>query len=75
MDDRWLSVDEIVEYLGVSRDTVYGWIAERGLPAHRVGRLWKFKKDAVDSWIKGGGADARRAVGDPKKAKPVGRMR
>lgn len=26
MDDRWLSVDEIAEYLGVSKDTVYTWI-------------------------------------------------
>jgi len=48
MDDRWLSVEEIVSYLGVSRDTIYAWIAGRGLPAHRVGRLWKLKKDAVD---------------------------
>jgi excisionase family DNA binding protein len=60
MEDRWLSVDEIVEYLGVSRDTVYAWIAERGLPAHRVGRFWKFKKAAVDGWVQSGGA----AMGD-----------
>lgn len=58
MEDRWLSVDEITEYLGVSRDTVYNWIATRSMPAHRVGRLWKFKKEAVDAWVESGGADA-----------------
>jgi excisionase family DNA binding protein len=58
MEDRWLSVDEITEYLGVSRDTVYNWIATREMPAHRVGRLWKFKKEAVDAWVQSGGADA-----------------
>jgi excisionase family DNA binding protein len=58
MEDRWLSVDEITEYLGVSRDTVYNWIATRDMPAHRVGRLWKFKKEAVDAWVQSGGADA-----------------
>jgi len=26
MSDRWVSVEEIAEYLGVSKDTVYGWI-------------------------------------------------
>lgn len=67
MEDRWLSVDEIVEYLGVSRDTIYAWIAERGLPAHRVGRLWKFKKDAVDAWVQSGGADATRGATEPTK--------
>ena len=51
MDDRWLSMDEISEYLGVSKDTVYTWISAKGMPAHRVGRLWKFKRDEVDGWI------------------------
>ena len=56
MEDRWLSVDEIAEYLGVKRDTVYKWIAERKMPAHRVGRFWKLKKEEVDEWVKRGKA-------------------
>ncbi|CZG60571.1 helix-turn-helix domain-containing protein [Legionella pneumophila] len=51
MEDRWLSVDEIGVYLGVKRDTVYKWINEKGMPAHRIGRLWKFKISQVDSWV------------------------
>lgn len=54
MDDRWLSVNEIAAYLGVSRDTIYKWVDERGLTAHRVGRLWKFKKEEVDEWVRKG---------------------
>jgi excisionase family DNA binding protein len=57
MDDRWLSVDEIASHLGVSRDTVYRWIEKRGLPAHKVGRLWKFRKHEVDDWVRAGEAD------------------
>ena len=38
MDDRWLSVDEIAEYLGVSKDTVYTWVTSKGMPGHKVGR-------------------------------------
>ena len=56
MTDRWLSVDEISEHLGVSKDTVYAWIAKRSMPAHKVGRLWKFQKVEVDTWVKAGGA-------------------
>jgi len=50
--DRWLSVGEIAEHLGVSRDTVYTWVNERGMPAHKVGKLWKFQIKEVDQWIR-----------------------
>tara|TARA_R110002126_G_scaffold146224_22_gene292196 strand:+ start:10926 stop:11099 length:174 start_codon:yes stop_codon:yes gene_type:complete len=56
VEDRWLSVDEIADYLGVKRDTVYKWISERDLPAHKIGRLWKFKKAEVDTWVREGKA-------------------
>ena len=56
MADRWLSVDEIAEHLGVSKDTVYTWVNERGMPGHKVGRLWKFQQNEVDEWVRAGGA-------------------
>lgn len=52
MEDRWLSVGEISVYHGVTRDTVCNWLSERDLPAHKIGRLWKFKKEDVDVWVK-----------------------
>ncbi len=56
MSDRWFSVEEIAEHLGVSKDTVYAWISKKNMPAHRVGRLWKFQKAEIDNWIKAGGS-------------------
>lgn len=56
MSDRWLSVEEIAAYLGVSKDTVYAWINKRNMPARRIGRFWKFKTDEVDEWARSGGA-------------------
>ena len=52
MEDRWLSVDEIAAYIGIKRDTVYKWIANKRMPAHKVGRLWKFRKEEVDDWVR-----------------------
>lgn len=51
LGDRWLSVDEIANYLGVKRDTVYKWIDRQNMPAHKVGRLWKFRRDQIDEWV------------------------
>lgn len=58
MEDRWLSVDEIGAYLGVTRDTIYKWISDKKMPAHKIGRLWKFKTVEVDEWVRGGGANS-----------------
>jgi len=55
-NDRWLSIGEICAHLGVSSDTIYKWIEKQGLPAHRMGRLWKFQKTEVDAWVKSGQA-------------------
>lgn len=56
MNERWLSVDEIAEYLGVGRETIYNWIEKRAMPAHKVGRCWKFKRQEVDAWVESGKA-------------------
>ena len=55
--ERWLSVEEIAAHLGISKETIYRWIERKKIPAHRVGRLWKFKVSEVDTWILNGGAD------------------
>ncbi|MBT3747342.1 MAG: helix-turn-helix domain-containing protein [Bacteroidetes bacterium] len=59
MIDRWYSVDEISVHIGIKRDTVYKWVNEKNMPAHKVGRLWKFRKEEVDDWVRSGGADER----------------
>jgi len=69
MEDRWLSVDEIAAYLGIKRDTVYKWISEKQMPAHRMGRLWKFRKEDVDEWVKSGGAGDNRRDNSGKAGK------
>jgi excisionase family DNA binding protein len=62
MEDRWFSVDDIAAYLGIKRDTVYRWISERNMPGHKIGRLWKFRKEDVDEWVKSGGARLTKKI-------------
>ena len=56
MEERWLSMKEISEYLGVTRETIYKWIEYRDMPGHRIGKFWKFKIAEVDSWVHSGQA-------------------
>lgn len=62
-EDRWLSIEEIAEYLGIKRDTIYKWIVRKSMPAHKVGSLWKFKREEIDDWVRKGNA------AEPKEAK------
>ncbi len=47
----------------ISRDTIYKWIDRKGMPAHRVGRLWKFKKAEIDDWVRDGGGTESKLAG------------
>lgn len=54
-DDRWISIEEAAIYLGVNKDTIRNWIKkENGIPTHKIGKLWKFKKSELDTWVKSG---------------------
>lgn len=71
--EPWVSVDDVVKHLGVARDSVYRWIERKGLPAHKVGRIWKFKLSEVDAWVRAGGAHAGDEVDTPLPSKRGGR--
>jgi excisionase family DNA binding protein len=60
--ESWASVDDVMAHLGVARDTIYRWIEGKGMPAHRIGRLWKFKLSEIDVWVRSGGADENTPV-------------
>jgi excisionase family DNA binding protein len=56
-NEPWVSLEEIAAHLGVSKDTVHRWIRNREMPAHKVGRLWKFQVSEVNDWVRAGKAD------------------
>jgi len=62
--EKWVSMDFITDYLDISRETVLKWISLRDMPAHKVGRQWKFKVSEVDDWIRSGGAADKINAGD-----------
>ncbi len=70
-EERWFTVAEISDHLGIQKETVYGWINRRGLPAHRVGRFWRFKLQEIDHWVRSGqAADAGEITGEKPSSKP-----
>lgn len=62
IQDRWISLQEACDYLGVKRHTILRWIEQRGMPASKVGKLWRFKTAEVDEWVRSGGASDGQGV-------------
>lgn len=58
--ENWVSVDEVAKHLKVKPDTVYKWLERKDMPAHKVGRLWRFKISELDEWVRSGGATERK---------------
>lgn len=53
--DNYIGIDEAAEYLGIKTVTLRNWIKrDEKLPAHKIGKLWKFKKSELDQWVKSG---------------------
>ena len=52
--EKWVNLEDIAEYLSVSKDTVRTWMKEGKLPVYRAGKRYKFKISEVDEWVRSG---------------------
>ena len=52
--EKWSSLEEIAEHLGVSKDTIRNWIKKAVIPHRRIGKQYKFKVSEVDAWVDSG---------------------
>lgn len=59
-DDNYISLENAAEYLNIKPVTLRKWIKEKtDLPAHQIGRLWKFKRRELDAWVNSGKSAAK----------------
>ena len=52
--EKWVNLEDIAEYLSVSKDTVRTWMREGKLPINKAGKRYKFKVSEVDEWVRDG---------------------
>lgn len=56
--EKWINLDEAAEYLGVKPATIRDWIRKgKDIPAHKIGKFWKFKRSELDNWVQSGNAE------------------
>lgn len=54
LDDKWIGIEEAANFLGVTKDTIRNWIKKNNIPAHKIGKLWKFRKSELNEWVLSG---------------------
>lgn len=60
-NEKWSSIEEIAKYMQVHKDTIRLCIKKCEIPAHKVGKQWRFKFSEIDEWIRSGkSADINR---------------
>ena len=51
MPENLLTLEQVAQYLNVDRFTVYRLLAQKQLPAFKVGNQWRFKRKMIDAWL------------------------
>ena len=59
-----MTIGELSDYLKIPRSTLYKLAQEGKVPCQKVGRHWRFRKEAIDRWLEQGGAKEMKAEGE-----------
>ena len=51
-EEGWVGIADVAAHLQVTRDSIYRWVDSKDFPAHKVGRLLRFRLSEVDDWVK-----------------------
>ena len=62
--DSVMTIDELSGYLKIARSTLYKLAQEGKVPCQKVGRHWRFRKEAIDRWLERAGVNEIGAGGD-----------
>ena len=53
-NEKGLSIEEIAEHIQIHKDTIRIWIRKGEIPAHKIGKQWRFKISEIDTWVSSG---------------------
>lgn len=51
MQENLLTTEQVARYLKVDKFTIYRLVAQKKIPAFRVGNQWRFKRALIEAWL------------------------
>jgi excisionase family DNA binding protein len=61
MSEQLLTLEQVAKYLNVDRFTVYRLVAQKQLPAFKVGGQWRFKRKMLENWLRQNASTPRKS--------------
>lgn len=49
--DKIMTIEEVARYLKMKPQTIYTWAQKGKIPAAKIGKEWRFRKDLLDEWF------------------------
>lgn len=47
-----MNVDELAQYLGLRKQTVYNWLHQKKITGIKIGKVWRFERSEIEKWLK-----------------------
>lgn len=51
ISNELMTIDDLTEYLKVTRRTIYEWLKHNKIPAVKLVGQWRFRKEKIDAWL------------------------
>jgi len=51
MVDKLMTLEEAAKYLDIHPGTLYRWVRAKRVPAVKIGRVWRFRKEKLEEWF------------------------
>ena len=47
-----MSVEELADYLGLRKQTLYNWLHQKKISGIKIGKVWRFERNEIEKWLK-----------------------
>lgn len=48
---KLMTVDELADYLGLKKQTIYNWLHQKKISGIKIGKVWRFDRKYIDKWL------------------------
>ncbi|MCF7874146.1 MAG: helix-turn-helix domain-containing protein [Candidatus Omnitrophica bacterium] len=49
---RLMTVEELADYLGLQKQTIYNWLHQKKISGIKIGKVWRFDRTYINKWLK-----------------------